>query len=179
MWGKDLDILKEVAPSVTRVAVIYNPEQSPQIGMLGNVEKVAPSVSVKVVPMQVHQPIEQAIEAFAQDGAGGGLIVFPNPITDNNRVVITGAAARHKLPAIYGYRYFVADGGLMSYGIDTVEHIKQAAVYVDRILRGAKPADLPIQQPMKFELVVNLRTARALGLTIPESFLARADEVIE
>jgi putative tryptophan/tyrosine transport system substrate-binding protein len=179
IWGKSLEILKEVAPSITRIAVIYNPEQSPQLGMLRNIETLAPSFSLDVVSMQVRQQVEQAIGAFAQEGSGGGLVVLPNPVADSIRDVIIGAARQHKLPAIYAFRYFVVDGGLMSYGIDTAEQFKQAASYVDQILRGAKPADLPIQQPTKFELVVNLKTAKALGLKIPESFLLRADEVIE
>jgi putative tryptophan/tyrosine transport system substrate-binding protein len=179
VWGKTLDILKEVAPSVTRVAVIYNPEQAPQVGMLSSIQTVAPSFSVKIVPMQVRQPIEQAIDAFAQEGNGGGLIVIPNPVADSRRDVIIGAAARHKLPAIYGYRYFVTDGGLMSYGINTADQFKQAASYIDQILRGAKPADLPVQQPTKYELVINLKTAKALGLTVPPKLLLTADEVIE
>jgi putative tryptophan/tyrosine transport system substrate-binding protein len=179
MWGKALGILKEVAPSVTRVAVIHNPEQSPQLGMLRSIETAALSVSVKVVPIEVRQPIEQAINAFAQEGSGGGLMVLPNPIADSRRDVIISAAARHKLPAVYAYRYYTTSGGLMSYGIDTAEQSKQAATYIDRILRGAQPVDLPVQQPTKFELVVNLKTAKELGLTIPESFLQRVDKVIE
>jgi putative tryptophan/tyrosine transport system substrate-binding protein len=179
IWGKTLDILKEVAPSVTRVAVIFNPEQSPQVGMLSSIQAAAPSVSVKIVPMQVRQPIEQAIDAFAQEGNGGGLIVLPSPVADSSRDLIIGAAARHKLPAIYAYRYFVTDGGLMSYGINTADQFKQAASYIDQILRGAKPTDLPVQQPTKFELVINLKTAKALGLTVPPKLLLTADEVIE
>jgi putative ABC transport system substrate-binding protein len=179
IWGKQLEILKEVVPSLARVAVLYNPEQSPQLGMLRGVETAAPSASVKVVRIEVRKPIEQAIEAFARQGGGGGLIVFPNPVTDSSRDLIIRAAVHHKLPSIFAYRYYITSGGLMSYGIDTAAQFKQAAAYVDRILRGAKPADLPVQQPTKFELIINLKTAKALGLTIPEAFLLRADEVIE
>jgi putative tryptophan/tyrosine transport system substrate-binding protein len=179
VWGKQLEILKEVVPSLTRVAVIYNPEQGPQLGMIRAVETVAPSIAVKIARIEVRQPLEQAIDGFALQGEGGGLIVFPNPVADSNRDLIVRVAARHKLPSIFAYRYYVTSGGLMSYGIDTATPLKQAAIYVDRILRGAKPADLPVQQPTKFELVVNLKTAKALGLTMSDSFLLRADEVIE
>ena len=179
MWGKSLEILKEIAPSVTRVAVIYNPEQSPQLGMLRAVEDAAAPKSIKITPIEARRPVEQAIPAFSQQGDGGGLLVFPNPVVDSKRGPIIDLAVRYKLPAIYSYRYFVADGGLVSYGIDTAEQSRQAASYVDRILRGASPAELPVQQPTKFELVINLKAAKAIGLDVPLFMQQRANEVIE
>jgi putative ABC transport system substrate-binding protein len=178
MWGKSLGLLKEVAPALSRVAVIYNPEQGPQIGMLRAIEFAAQAFSVNVVPLEARGSFEQAIDGFAQE-AGGGLIAIASPVIDSSRDVIIRAAARNKLPAIYGYRYYVTDGGLMSYGVDPAAQYKEAAFYVDRILRGANPGDLPIQTPTKFELFINLKTAKALGLEIPPQVLARADEVIE
>jgi putative ABC transport system substrate-binding protein len=178
MYGKLLEALKEAAPNVTRVAVVMNPEQAPQAGMLRAIEAVAPALAVKTSRLSVRNPIERSFASFAQ-GQNGGLIVLPNPVADVNRELIVRTAARHGLPAIYAYRYYVTSGGLMSYGIDAADQFKKAASYVDRILRGAKPAELPVQQPTKFELVINLKTARALGLEIPPSLLARADEVIE
>jgi putative ABC transport system substrate-binding protein len=140
----------------------------------------APSlgVSVSAVSPRDAAEIEHAVEVFGSE-PGGGMIVLPNPITTLHRGLIIELMARHRLPALYGYRYFVSDGGLVSYGTDIVDLYRQAASYVDRILKGVKPADLPVVQPTKFELVINLKTAKALGLTIPESFLTRADEVIE
>jgi putative tryptophan/tyrosine transport system substrate-binding protein len=178
--GKMLALLKEVAPHVGRVAVVFNPDQSPQVAMWGAVEAVAPSLGVRLTAIEVHDAleIEHPIEAFARV-PDGGLMVLPNPVTVMHRNLIIELAARHHLPAIYGFRVFCAAGGLLSYGTDLLEAYRQAAVYVDRILRGTKPGDLPVQQPTKFELVINLKTAKALGLTIPESFLLRADEVIE
>jgi len=177
---KWLEILKETAPGVTRVATILNPIQSPQVGILRAIESVAPSVGVALTAAAVSgaPEIEHALSAFARD-PNGGLIVVPNPVTIGHRDLIIALAARHRMPAIYAYRYFVADGGLISYGPHFVDQYRQAAGYVDRILRGVKPADLPVQAPTKYELVINLKTAKALGLEVPPTLLARADEVIE
>ena len=178
MYGKLLEILKEAAPNLTRVAVIMNPEQAPQAGMMRAIEAAAPTLAVKTSSFSVRDPLERSIATFAQEG-NGGLIVLPNPVVDENRESIAGMAVRHRLPTIYTFRYYVTSGGLMSYGIDTVDHLQKAASYVDRILRGAKPIDLPVEQPTKFELVISLKTAKLLGLTISKSLLATADEVIE
>jgi putative tryptophan/tyrosine transport system substrate-binding protein len=179
-YGKLLEVLKEVAPNVTRVAIIFAPDQIPQAGILRAVQAVAPSfrVQVTVVGARNVAEIAQDIDQFARE-SNGGLIVLPNPVTIGNRKLVIAMAARHRLPAAYGFRYFVADGGLVSYGIDLTDQYRQAASYVDRILRGENPADLPVQQPTKFEVAVNLKTAKALGLEIPPSLLGRADEVIE
>jgi putative tryptophan/tyrosine transport system substrate-binding protein len=180
MFGKSLEMLKEVAPHVARVAVLLNPEQVPQAGMLRAIETAAPSVGVKVTAAGVRDAteIERAIEVFSRD-SNGGLIVLPSAPTIVHRGLILTLAARHRLPAVYAFGRFVTDGGLMSYGVHLVEQYRGAASYVDRILRGEKPANLPVQQPTKFELAINLKTARALGLEIPPTLLARADEVIE
>jgi ABC-type uncharacterized transport system substrate-binding protein len=177
MYGKLMEALKEAAPSLTRVAVVMNPEQAPQAGMLRSVEAVASALGVKTSSLSVRDPIERGFASFAQE-QHGGLVVLPNPVADVNRELIVRTATRHGLPAIYD-RYYVASGGLMSLGIDTADQFKQAASYVDRILKGAKPAELPVQQPTKFELVINLKTAKALGLDVSPMLLARADEVIE
>ena len=180
MQGKRLEMLKEVAPHITRVAVLFNPEQIPQAGMLRAVEAVAPSVGVQLMAAAVRDAaeIERAIDQFAREPSGG-LIVLPSGATIVHRDLIIALAARYRLPAAYQYRQFVTGGGLMSYGNDLADQYRQAASYVDRILRGEKPGDLPVQQPTKFELIINLKTAKALGLTIPPSLLALADEVIE
>jgi putative ABC transport system substrate-binding protein len=178
IYGKLLGILKEAVPNLTRVAVVMNPEQAPQAGMLRAIEAAAPTLGVKTSNFSVRDPLDRSLASFAQEG-NGGLIVLPNPVVDENRELIARTAVRHGLPTIYTFRYYVASGGLMSYGIDTVDDLQKAASYVDRILRGAKPSDLPVEQPTKFELVINLKTAKALGLTVPPSLIARADEVIE
>ncbi len=178
MYGKLLGILKEAVPNLTRVAVIMNPEQAPQAGMMRAIEAAAPTLAVKTSSFSVRDPLERSLASFAQEG-NGGLIVLPNPVVDENRELIARMAVRHGLPTIYTFRYYVTSGGLMSYGIDTVDHLQKAASYVDRILKGTKPADLPVEEPTKFELVINLKTAKALGLTVSPSLLARADEVIE
>jgi ABC-type uncharacterized transport system substrate-binding protein len=180
MHGKKLELLKEVAPHITRVAVLFNPEQIPQAGMLRAVEAVAPSVGVRVTAAAVRDAaeIERAIVQFARE-MSGGLIVLPSGATIVNRDLIIALAARHRLPAVYQYRQFVTAGGLMSYGNDLAEQYRQAASYVDRILRGEKPGDLPVQQPTTFELIINLKAAKALGLSVPDKLLATADEVIE
>jgi putative tryptophan/tyrosine transport system substrate-binding protein len=180
MGGKTLEVLKEVAPRVNRVAVILNLEQPPHVALWRSIEATAPSFGVRLTPADAQGPdeIERAIEAFARE-SNGGLIVLPGPVTIVHRELITALAARHRLPAVYGFRYFVTSGGLVSYGIDTADQTRQSAGYVDRILKGEKPADMPVQAPTKYELVINLKTAKALGLEIPSSVLARAHEVIE
>jgi putative tryptophan/tyrosine transport system substrate-binding protein len=180
MGGKMLEVLKEVASRVNHVAVILNLEQPPHVALWRSIEATAPSFGVRVTPADVQGPddIARVIEAFARE-PNGGLIVLPGPVTIVHRELITALAARHRLPAVYEFRSFVTGGGLVSYGIDPANQTQQAAGYVDRILKGEKPADLPVQQPTKFELVINLKTAKALGLDIPTSLLARADEVIE
>jgi ABC-type uncharacterized transport system substrate-binding protein len=177
---KWLEMLKEISPSVIQVTVILNPDQFPNIVMLRAIEAAAVSLGVRLTVAGVHNAadIERAINAVMPE-SNGGLIVLPNPITINHRELIITLAAKHRLPAVYPYRYFVAAGGLMSYGADTVAQYRQAATYIDRILKGAKPADLPVQTPTKYELVVNVTTAKALGLTLPPTLLSRADEVIE
>jgi ABC-type uncharacterized transport system substrate-binding protein len=178
MHAKLLEALKEV--DVTRVGVIYNPDQIPQVGIFRAIEAAAPSVKMQVTAAGARDAadVERIIDQLARE-PNGGLIVPPNPVTEANRAMIIALAARHRLPAAYVFRHFVAHGGLISYGVDVAEQYRQAASYVDRILRGEKPADLPVQQPTKFELAVNLKTAKALGLEVPPTLLARADEVIE
>jgi ABC-type uncharacterized transport system substrate-binding protein len=180
MGGKILEVLKEAAPQVNRVAVILNLEQPPHVAMWRSIEATAPLFGVRLTPADMQGPaeIEHTIEAFARE-PNGGLIVLPGPISIAHRELITALAARHRLPAAYAFRFFVTGGGLVSYGIDSAEQSRQAAGYVDRILKGENPGDLPVQQPTKFELVINLKTAKALGLDVPPSLLARADEVIE
>jgi putative tryptophan/tyrosine transport system substrate-binding protein len=180
MYGKALEVLKEIAPHVTRVAVMLNPEQKPQSGMWRAIEAAAPTVRVQLTEAGVRNAaeIQRTIEGLARE-PNCGLIVLPNPVTEGNRKLIIAMAARHRLPAVYAFPFFARDGGLISYGVDLADQYRQAASYVDRILRGEKSADLPVQQPTKFALVVNLKTAKALGLQIPEAFLLRADEVIE
>jgi len=179
-YGKSLELLKEVAPQVTRVAVIRNPEQKPQEGMWRAIEAAAPSFKVQLVAADARNSVEvqQSVEQFARE-PNGGLIVLPNPVTEGNRRLIIAMAVKHRLPAVYAFRFFVTDGGLMSYAGDLADQYRQAASYADRILRGEKPAELPVQQPTKLQLVINLGTAKAIGLDIPSMVLARADEVIE
>jgi ABC-type uncharacterized transport system substrate-binding protein len=178
--GKWLELLKEIAPSVTRAAIIRDSTLSSGIGQFAAIQSVAPSVGVEVIP--VGGPgaveIERAVAAFAR-APNGGLIATGGPLSVVNRDLIVTLAARHKMPAIYFERHFVTFGGLISYGPDLVDQYRRSAAYVDRILRGEKPADLPVQAPTKYELVVNLKTAKSLGLDMPASVLARADEVIE
>ena len=178
--GKWLATVKEIAPKVTRVAVVHSPDDPSSAGYLREVEVFAHSVGVQMVPIGARtiKEIERELAEFGKEG-NGGMIVLPNAFTATYRAEIVALAALHRLPAVYPLRYFAAVGGLVSYGFDNIELHKRAAGYVDRILKGTRPSDLPIQQPIKFELVVNLKTASALGLTIPESFLVRADEVIE
>jgi putative tryptophan/tyrosine transport system substrate-binding protein len=177
--GKWLELLKEIAPRVTRVAVIRDPTRGPGIGQYAVIQSVAPSLGIELRPINALETaeIERAVAAFA-GSSNGGLIVTSGG-TGFHRDLIVPLAARHRLPAIYPFRYYVTDGGLVSYGPDTIDQFRRAASYIDRILKGEKPADLPVQAPNKYELVVNLKTAKALDITIPPSVLARADDVIE
>ena len=177
--GKWLELLKEIAPGVTRVAVLRDATQGSGTSQFGVIQAMAPSLKVEVIPINLHDAgeIERAV-AFARS-ASGGLIMTSSAAAIRYRELIITLAARHKLPAIYWERFFVASGGLVSYGVDIVDQYRRAAGYVDRILKGEKPADLPVQAPNKYELVINLKTAKALGLNIPNTLLSRADEVIE
>ena len=181
MSGKMPEILKKIAPHVTRVTVIYSPQQGvPQVGRLAAVQTAAATLGLQVSAASAvsAEEIKHAIEKL--DGESDrGVIVMPNPATITNRNLIIALLARYRLPAVYETPAFARDGGLVAYGNDRVVLFRQAATYVDRILRGEKPADLPIQDPTKFTLIVNLKTAKALGLTVPESLLAMVDEVIE
>jgi putative tryptophan/tyrosine transport system substrate-binding protein len=178
--GKWLELLKEIAPGTTRAAVIRDAALTAGGGQLGVIQAVAPSVGAEVTPVNVRDAgeIERAITAFARS-PNGGLIVTGSTLAGVHRDLIVTLAAQYKLPAVYFARYFVVGGGLISYGPGLVDQYRDAAGYVDRILKGEKPADLPVQAPTKYELVINLKTANALGLTVPDSLLARADEVIE
>ncbi|MFL5086465.1 MAG: ABC transporter substrate-binding protein [Xanthobacteraceae bacterium] len=180
MSGKWLELLKEMAPRVTRAAVLRDPAVASGIGQFGAVQIVAPSLGVQVSPVDVRDAdeIERAVTAFAR-GSNGGLIVTGSAFGIVHRKLITTLAARHKLPAVYSGRFYVTAGGLISYGPDPIDPFRRAAGYVDRIFKGEKPADLPVQAPTKYELVLNMRTAKALGIEIPSTLLARADEVIE
>jgi putative ABC transport system substrate-binding protein len=180
MSGKWLELLKEIAPNVTRVAVLRDPSVASGTGQFGAVQAMAPSLGVQLSPVDVRDApeIERAVTAFARSG-NGGLIMTVSAVASRHRDLIITLTARHKLPTVYPYRYFVTAGGLTSYGPDSIDQYRRAAGYVDRILKGEKPADLPVQTPTKYELVINLKTAKALGLTIPPAVLARADEVIE
>ena len=177
---KWLELLKEIASGVTRVAVIRDAAIPAGIGQFGAIQGVSSSLGVEVSPLGLRDAneIERALTAFAQ-GPNGGLIVTASPAAVSHRDLIIKIAARHRLPAVYPYRLFVTSGGLMSYGPDQVGQYRQAAGYIDRILKGEKPADLPVQAPTRYELVINLKSAKALGLEIPATLLARADEVIE
>jgi putative ABC transport system substrate-binding protein len=180
MGEKWLQALKDIAPSVTRMAVIANPKNPNTALYLRAIEPAATMFGLQLAirPVNDAAEIEGAIEAFAREG-NGSLLVMPDPLTLTNRDRIIALAARHRLPAVYSFRLFVASGGLLSYGVDRADLYRRAATYVDRVLKGAKAGDLPVQQPTKFELVINLKTAAALGLSVPATLLARADEVIE
>ena len=180
LGGKWLELLKEIAPGVMRAAVLRDALNPSGIAMFGAIQSASQSFGVQVSPIGTQNPDEvgRAIAAFA-GSPNGGLIVTPSASATVRRNLIVTLAARYKLPAIYSFRYNAIDGGLASYGADLVDQFRLAAGYVDRLLKGAKPADLPVQAPTKYELVLNLKTAKALGLTIPPSILARADEVIE
>jgi ABC-type uncharacterized transport system substrate-binding protein len=179
LGAKWLELLKEIAPHVTQAAVLRDSTQASGIGQFAAIQAVAPSLRVELQPVNVRDAgeIERAISEFA--GLNRGLIVTGSPLTGIHRELITTLAARYRLPAVYPYRTFVAKSGLISYGPDQIDHFRRAAGYVDRILKGEKPADLPVQAPTKFELVINLKTAKALGLTVPLPLIGRADEVIE
>jgi len=179
--GKWLEALKDIAPSVARVALVFSPDNPNSVAYLRSIEALAPSFPVQTmrVPVLNSADIERALRTFAREGSGG-LIVLPAGIWDaRNRKVLIELAAHDRLPAIYIQREFATEGGLLSYFADLGDQYRRAAEYVDRILRGAKPADLPVQRPMKFELVINLKTAKALGLTVPPTLLILADEVIQ
>jgi len=178
--GKWLEVLKQIAPSVTRAGVIRNPAVRSGSGQFGAIQAVAPYLRMEVTPIDVRDPaeMERTVAAFA-GSPNGGLIITANGAAVVHRSLIIAMAARHKLPTVYWQRHFVEAGGLISYGDDGTDQYRRAAEYVDRILKGEKPSDLPVQQPNKFELVINLKTAKALGLEIPPTLLARADEVIE
>ena len=180
MGGKWLEVLKEMAPRVTRAAVLRDPVITAGMGYLAAIHALAPSIGVQVTPVDVRQPsdIERVVAAFART-PNSGLIVTADPAAIVHREAIIALAARHRLPAVYPYRFFVISGGLISYGLDNIEQYRLAAGYVDRILRGKKPGDLPVQAPTKYELAINLKAAKALGLEVPQTLLARADEVIE
>ena len=179
MSGKWVELLKQIAPNVTRVAVIRDPTLAAGIGQFSAIQSVAQSLGVELTPVSVRDAgeIERGVAAFARSGHGGLLLTAGG--TAYRRDLIIGLASRHKLPAVYPFRYHAVDGGLISNGPDTHDPIRSAAAYVDRILKGEKPADMPVQAPTKYELVINLKTAKALGLTVPPLLLARADAVIE
>ena len=172
--------LKEIAPRVTRAAVLRDPAIASGIGQFATVQAVAPSLGVELSPVDVRDApeIERAVTAFAR-GSNGGLIVTGSAFGIVHRKLITTLAARHKLPAVYSGRFYVTTGGLISYSPDQIDQFRRAAGYVDRILKGEKPADLPVQAPAKYETVINLKTVKALGVDVPPTLLARADEVIE
>ena len=180
MSGKWLELLKQIAPDVTQVAVLRDPSMTAGVGQFAAIQAVAPLMRIELRPFDVRDPpeIERALVSFAP-GSNGGLIVTSSPSAARHRDLIVRLAARHRVPAVYSFRYYVTDGGLMSYGPDPIDPLRRVAGYVDRILKGEKPAELPVQAPIKYELVINLKTAQALGLDVPPTLLARADEVIE
>jgi putative ABC transport system substrate-binding protein len=179
--GKWLELLKEVAPKLSRALVLLHQETAANVAFLRTAEAAAPSLQMTVTAAGVQNAadIERAIGAFAQE-PDGGVIVIPHAVMGPHRDLIAGLAARHRLPSMFPYRFWMAtNGGMMSYGVDVIDLFRRSGVYVDRILRGDKPGDLPVQNPTKYELVINLKTAMVLGLIVPPSLLARADEVIE
>jgi len=178
--AKWLELLKEVAPHVTRVGVIRDPTVSASIGQLGAIQSVAPSLGLELRSLggRDANDIERTVTEFAAE-LNSGLISLAIPLTANHRSLIITLAARHRLPAIYPFRFFIPEGGLISYGPNSIDPYQRAAGYVDRILKGEKPADLPVQAPTKYELAINLSTAKTLGMIVPPSVIARADEVIE
>ena len=179
--GKWLELLKQIMPSMTRAAVVRDPTVPTGTGQLAAIQIVAPSFGVELRPINVRDAIEmeRAVASFAGSPSGGGLIVTASAVATTHRDLIIALAAQHKLPAVYYERLFPISGGLISYGPDRIDPYRRAAGYVDRILKGEKPGDLPVQAPTKYELVINLKTAKALGLDVPPTLLARADEVIE
>jgi putative ABC transport system substrate-binding protein len=180
LGGKWLELLSEIAPGLKRAAFMFNPGTVPAPVYMPSLETAARSLKVEPIIAHIHSDaeIETAIIALGRE-PGGGLVVVPDIFMEKHRAAIISAAARNNVPAVYFFAFFARDGGLLSYSPDTVDLSRRAATYVDRILRGAKPGDLPVQFPTKFEMVVNLKTAKALGLTVPQSILLRADEVIE
>ena len=178
--GKWLELLREVAPRLTRVAVVRDPTRGPGIGQFAVIQAMASPHALELTPINAADPFEAQAERLAAfaNSQNGGVIVTPGGTAIQRDVLITAVAKNH-LPAIYPYRYFAADGGLISYGPDTIAQYSRAAGYIDRILKGEKPADLPVQAPTKYDLVINLKTAKALGLDVPPTLLATADEVIE
>ena len=178
--AKWLELLKEIAPNVKRVAVLRDPAMAAGTGQFGAIQSVAPSFGVELSPVNVGdaEEIEREVAAFARL-SNGGLIVTASPLAFRHRDLIVMLAARHKLCAVYNLRAYVTAGGLISYATDIVDLYRRAAGYIDRVLRGERPSDLPVQAPTKFETVINIKTAKALGLTVPASLLARADEVID
>jgi len=180
LCAKWLELLKEIVPSVTRAAILRDPNSSTGIGQFAVIQSVARSVGIEVTPLNLRDAseTERAITAFARS-SNGGLIVAASALADAQRDPIIELAAKHKLPAIYWERSLVDSGGLISYGADFIDQFRHAADYVDRILKGAKPGNLPVQAPNKYQLVINLKTAKALGIDLPATVLARADKVIE
>jgi putative ABC transport system substrate-binding protein len=179
MSGKWLELLKEIAPDLKRAAVLRNLATAAGSGQFGAIQALAPSLGVEVSPINVRDAgeIERAITSFARSSNGGLIVTGGSAINDRERIITL--AARHRLPAVYPDHVFVTDGGLLAYGPDRVDQYRRAASYVDRILKGEKPADLPVQAPTKYAMMINLKTAKALGLEVPPTLLARADEVIE
>ena len=180
LGAKSLELLKQLAPNVTRVAVLRDPASTGGAGQFGAIQAVAPTFKVELTPVDVRTPaeIERGLAAFARAPNGGMLVTAGGPAILNRKLIIA-LASQHRLPAVYPYDYFVEDGGLSSYGADTAERYRGSAGYVNRILKGEKPANMPVQQPSKLELVLNRKAARAIGLTIPPSLLQRADRVVE
>jgi putative ABC transport system substrate-binding protein len=180
LGGKWLDLLSEIVPGLKRATIMFNPDTAPISAFMPAIETAARSLQVTPIIAPVHNDveIETAIIALGRE-PGGGLFVVPDPFVQAHRALIILAAARNNVPAVYGFAYFARDGGLLSYGVDQVDIFRRSASYVDRILRGAKPAELPVQKPTKYELVINLKTSKALGLDVPHTLLARADEIIE
>ena len=180
MGGKWLEPLSEIAPGLKRAAFMFNPDTNPVSIYMPSLETAAQSLKIEpiIAPVRSDVEIETAIIALGRE-PGGGLVAMPDNFMGVHRASIISAAARNNVPAVYARSYFTRDGGLLSYSPDAIDTLRRAASYVDRILRGEKPGDLPVQFPTKFEMVVNLKTAKALGLTVPQSILLRADEVIE
>jgi putative ABC transport system substrate-binding protein len=178
--GRWLQVIKECSPGVSRVAIVFDPANPSWAAYLRTIEAAAPSFKVQLIPVSVRdaEEIEAGITSFARE-PNSALLVLPSPVATLHRSSIIAMAAQHRLPAVYPYRFFVANGGLISYGVDLPDQYRQAASYVDRVLKGAKPADLPVQLPTKFQLVINLKTAKTAGLDMPATLIARADEVIE
>jgi putative ABC transport system substrate-binding protein len=177
MSGKWLELLKEIAPNVTRVAVLRDPSMTAGVGQFAAIQALAPSLRIDLHPIDVRDAdqIERGLSTFG----GSGMIVTTSPSSQRHRDLIISLAAKRRLPAIYGFSYYAIGGGLLAYGPDPMDPLRRAAGYVDRLLKGEKPADLPVQAPTKFELVINLKTAKALGLPVPPALLTRADEAIE